>query len=76
MLKSKLLKSTIVTVLVVTILAPSVWARLVVNSPENVIFNSTLILTGEVISSNEVEEERTITVMVGRVLKGEYFGSE
>ncbi len=55
-----------------TIFVPVAQARLVAGSPENVISNSTLILTGKVISSNEVEEERTFTVLVDRVLKGEY----
>ena len=76
MLKSKLLRIVIITVLVMTIFVPVAHARLVVGSPENVISNSTLILTGEVISSNEVEEERTFTVSVDRVLKGEYSESE
>jgi hypothetical protein len=76
MLKSKLLRITIITVLVMTILVPIAQARLVVGSPENVISSSTLILTGEVISSSEAVEQRTFTVSVDRVLKGEYFDPE
>ncbi|MBC7075585.1 MAG: hypothetical protein H5T98_05865 [Syntrophomonadaceae bacterium] len=72
MFKSRLLVIVIMTVLVITSFASFVQARLLVGSPENVISNSTLILTGKVISSNEVEEERTFTVLVDRVLKGEY----
>jgi len=72
MLKSKLLGIVIIAMLVMTIFAPIAQAKLLVGSPENVISSSTLILTGRVISSNEVEEERTFTVSVGRVLKGAY----
>lgn len=72
MIKSKLLGMVIIAILVMTIFVPVAQARLVAGSPENVISNSTLILTGKVISSNEAEEERTFTVLVDRVLKGEY----
>jgi|GEM_PF-968918 len=72
MLKSKLLGMVIITILAMTIFVPLAQARLVVSNPENVISNSTLILTGKVISSNEVDEERTFTVLVDRVLKGKY----
>ena len=72
MLKSKLLRIVIIAISVMTIFVSVAQARLVAGSPENVISNSTLILTGKVISSNEVEEERTFTVLVDRVLKGEY----
>jgi len=72
MLKSKLLRISIITILVMTILVPVAQACLVAGSPENVISNSTLILTGKVITSNEVGEKRTFTVSVDRVLKGEY----
>ncbi len=51
-------------------------ARLMAGGPETVISNSTLILTGKVIESNETEEERAFTVLVNRVLKGEYSEAE
>jgi len=70
--KSKLLRIVIIAVLVIIIFAPVAQARLMVGSPEKVISNSTLILTGEVNRSNESEEERTFTVLVDRVLKGDY----
>jgi len=70
--KSKLLRIVIIAALVVTIFAPVAQARLMVGSPEKVISNSTLILTGKVIKSNESEEERTFTVSGDRVLKGDY----
>lgn len=72
MFKSKLLKIVIIVVLVITIFVPVAQARLMVGSPEEVISNSTLILTGKVIRSSESEEERTFTVLVDRVLKGDY----
>jgi len=76
MLKSKILRMVIIATLVMTIFVPVAQAHLVAGSPENVISGSTLILTGKVISSNEVEEERTFAVLVDRVLKGELSESE
>jgi len=72
MLQSKLLRIIIITVIAMNIFMPAALARLMAGGPETVISNSTLILTGKVVKSNEAEEERTFTVQVGRVLKGNY----
>jgi len=72
MFREKLLGMTIIVLLALTLFVPAAGARLAAGGPEAVITNSTLILTGKVIKSYGAEEERTFTVAVGRVLKGEY----
>lgn len=76
MLHLKLLRIIIIAVMAMTIFMPVAQARLIAGGPETVITNSTLILTGKVIKSNEAEEERTFTVLVDRVLKGDYIEPE
>lgn len=72
MFRAKLLGMTIIVLLAMTLFVPAAGARLTAGGPEAVITKSTLILTGRVIKSNKAEEERTFTVAVDRVLKGEY----
>ncbi|MEW6425331.1 MAG: hypothetical protein AB1523_11430 [Bacillota bacterium] len=55
---------------------PFASARLLVGSPEQVIANSTLILTGKVTESKDLEDERSFTVFVDRILKGTYPGEQ
>lgn len=72
MFRAKLLGMTIIALMALTIFVPAAGARLTAGGPEAVITNSMLILTGKVIESNGAEEERTFTVAVDSVLKGEY----
>lgn len=75
MLKSRLLVIIIMTVLVITSFAAFAQARLLAGSPERVISESTLILTGKVVESIDNAEERSFTVSVNQVLKGDYTGN-
>lgn len=72
MLKSRLLVIVIMTVLVITSFASFAQARLLVGSPERVVSESTLILSGKVVESIDNAEERSFTVSVNQVLKGDY----
>lgn len=64
--------TVVIMLLVITTFALPVEARLMAGGPDTVIENSTLILTGKVIENMEAEAERTFTVRVDRVLKGNY----
>jgi len=75
MLKSRLLVIVIMTVLIITFLVSFAQARLLVGSPERVVSESTLILTGKVVESIDNAEERSFTVSVNQVLKGDYTGN-
>ncbi|NMB42165.1 MAG: sodium ion-translocating decarboxylase subunit beta [Firmicutes bacterium] len=72
MFKSTPLKTLFIVLLIIMSLALPAQARLVAGGPETIIANSALILTGKVTKSMEKEEERTFTVKIDHVLKGDY----
>ena len=72
MFKSTPLKTMFIVLLIIMSLALPAQALLVAGGPDTIIENSTLILTGKVTKSMEKEEERTFTVKIDHVLKGDY----